>query len=122
MPEGPEIRRAADRLEEAIKGKILTDVWFAYPALQVRQQTLVGQCVTAIETRGKAMLTHFSNGLTLYSHNQLYGIWRIIPTGTEPNSHRVLRVKLAAAENTLLYIAHRILHCWMPRVWQIIHF
>ena len=29
MPEGPEIRRAADNLEAAIKGKPLTDVWFA---------------------------------------------------------------------------------------------
>ncbi|HHU3005688.1 TPA: endonuclease VIII, partial [Escherichia coli] len=27
MPEGPEIRRAADNLEAAIKGKPLTDVW-----------------------------------------------------------------------------------------------
>ncbi|VEA78250.1 endonuclease VIII [Salmonella enterica subsp. arizonae] len=27
MPEGPEIRRAADSLEAAIKGKTLTDVW-----------------------------------------------------------------------------------------------
>ena len=30
MPEGPEIRRAADTLEAAIKGKPLTDVWFAF--------------------------------------------------------------------------------------------
>ena len=33
MPEGPEIRRAADSLEAAIKGKPLTDVWFAFPEL-----------------------------------------------------------------------------------------
>ena len=31
MPEGPEIRRAADSLEAAIKGKPLTHVWFAFP-------------------------------------------------------------------------------------------
>ncbi len=30
MPEGPEIRRAADNLEAAVKGKPLTDVWFAF--------------------------------------------------------------------------------------------
>ena len=34
MPEGPEIRRAADSLEAAIKGKPLTDVWFAFPQLK----------------------------------------------------------------------------------------
>jgi len=102
MPEGPEIRRAADRLEEAIKGKVLTDVWFAFPALQTYQQALVGERVIAIETRGKALLTHFSNGLTLYSHNQLYGVWRVVKTGTEPVSKRQLRVRLAAKDKTLL--------------------
>lgn len=30
MPEGPEIRRAADKLEAAIKGEPLTNVWFAF--------------------------------------------------------------------------------------------
>ncbi len=34
MPEGPEIRRAADNPEAAIKGKPLTDVWFAFPQLK----------------------------------------------------------------------------------------
>ncbi|ROR05562.1 endonuclease VIII [Erwinia sp. JUb26] len=102
MPEGPEIRRAADRLEDAIKGKVLTDVWFAFPELQTYQNELTGQRVTAIETRGKALLTHFSNGLTLYSHNQLYGVWRVVPTGKQPDSKRVLRVRLSAADKTLL--------------------
>ena len=32
MPEGPEIRRAADKLEAAIKGEPLTDAWFAFPS------------------------------------------------------------------------------------------
>lgn len=102
MPEGPEIRRAADRLEAAIKGKELTDVWFAFASLQDMQHLLVGERVVDIETRGKALLTHFSNGLTLYSHNQLYGVWRVVKTGTEPKTNRVLRVRLAAADKTLL--------------------
>ncbi len=61
MPEGPEIRRAADSLEAAVKGEPLTDVWFAFPQLQVYQAQLVGQRITHIETRGKALLTHFSD-------------------------------------------------------------
>ena len=43
MPEGPEIRRAADNLEAAIKGKPLTDVWFAFPQLKPYQSQLIGQ-------------------------------------------------------------------------------
>lgn len=102
MPEGPEIRRAADRLEEAIIGKPLTDVWFAFPQLKTYENALIGETVTAIETRGKALLTHFSNGLTLYSHNQLYGVWRVVKTGSEPQTQRVLRVRLGCANQTIL--------------------
>jgi len=102
MPEGPEIRRAADTLEAAIKGKPLTEVWFAQPHLTDYAAGLVGQQIDAIETRGKALLTHFSGGLTLYSHNQLYGVWRVVPTGTQPNTTRQLRVRLANADNTIL--------------------
>ena len=84
MPEGPEIRRAADSLEAAIKGKPLTDVWFAFPQLKPFEAPLVGQTVTHIETRGKALLTHFSHNLTLYSHNQLYGVWRVVNANEQP--------------------------------------
>ncbi|POT58148.1 endonuclease VIII [Citrobacter amalonaticus] len=102
MPEGPEIRRAADNLEAAIKGKPLTDIWFAFDRLKPYESQLAGQIVTHIETRGKALLTHFSGGLTLYSHNQLYGVWRVVETGTMPHSSRVLRVRLQAADKTIL--------------------
>ncbi|MFT7949422.1 endonuclease VIII, partial [Salmonella enterica subsp. enterica serovar Enteritidis] len=47
-------------------------------------------------------LTHFSNQLTLYSHNQLYGVWRVVKTGETVQTNRVLRVKLQSAENTIL--------------------
>ncbi|MGF2440770.1 endonuclease VIII [Enterobacter ludwigii] len=102
MPEGPEIRRAADSLEAAIKGKPLTDVWFAFPQLKPFEAQLVGQTVTHIETRGKALLTHFSNNLTLYSHNQLYGVWRVVKANEQPRTTRVLRVRLQTADNAVL--------------------
>ncbi len=74
MPEGPEIRRAADSLEAAIKGKPLTDVWFAFPQLKPFESQLVGQTVTHFETRGKALLTHFSHNLTLYRQRRIMTI------------------------------------------------
>lgn len=102
MPEGPEIRRAADKLEAAIAGKTLTDVWFAFPELKVWEPLLVGEKITAFETRGKAILTHFSEGHTLYSHNQLYGVWRITNKGEVPQTNRILRVRLSTADKTVL--------------------
>ncbi len=102
MPEGPEIRRAADKLEAAVSGKTLTDVWFAFPELKVFEQELIGQQVERIETRGKALLTHFSGGKTLYSHNQLYGVWRVVKAGEVSKTTRVLRVKLQTAQKAIL--------------------
>lgn len=102
MPEGPEIRRAADSLEAAIKGKPLTQAWFAFAQLTPFEQVLVGQTVTHIETRGKALLTHFSGGLTLYSHNQLYGVWRVVDANEQPDTQRVLRVRLQTADKAIL--------------------
>lgn len=102
MPEGPEIRRAADKLEAAVLNKALTEVWFAFPQLKPFEQTLVGQSIERIETRGKALLLHFSNGLTMYSHNQLYGVWRVVNAGETTDTTRVLRVRLQTADKAIL--------------------
>ncbi|ARF49331.1 endonuclease VIII [Pantoea stewartii] len=102
MPEGPEIRRVADQLEVAVVGQPLTDVWFAFPELKTYEPALLGEQVASMETRGKALLTHFSNGLTLYSHNQLYGVWRIVPPDMQPETKRQLRVRLATANQAIL--------------------
>ncbi|MBJ7221665.1 MULTISPECIES: endonuclease VIII [unclassified Brenneria] len=106
MPEGPEIRRAADMLTAAVVGKPLTRVWFAFPELKPYEAALTGQRIERIVTRGKALLTYFTNGLVLYSHNQLYGVWRVAGADETPETKRDLRVRLATAERAaLLYSA-----------------
>lgn len=113
MPEGPEIRRAADQLELAVVDKPLTEVWFAFPTLQPYQSALVGQRVRAIETRGKALLTHFSNSMTLYSHNQLYGIWRVFSSDDIiDHGKRSLRVRLATPDSAILLYSASDIEMW----------
>ena len=52
------------------------------------------------------MLTHFDNGLTIYSHNQLYGRWKIAPAGKIPKTNRQLRLALhTEIKSALLYSA-----------------
>jgi len=102
MPEGPEIRRAADRLAEAIVGKPLASAWFAFPALKRFQESLPGQHIIAIEPHGKALLTRFDHGWTLYSHNQLYGVWKVADAGQRPATTRSLRVALETADRAIL--------------------
>ncbi|MBP9642270.1 MAG: endonuclease VIII [Budvicia sp.] len=102
MPEGPEIRRAADKLVSAVEGKVLTSVWFAFSQLKRFESQLMGQKIERIETRGKALLTHFSDGLTMYSHNQLYGLWTVSDAGKRPNTKRDLRVALETSDKAIL--------------------
>lgn len=109
MPEGPEIRRAADSIERAIRGRPTTRVAFAFPHLKRFERRLSGREVERVETRGKAMLTHFEGGLSIYSHNQLYGRWYVKPAGTYPKTNRSLRLGIHNAEKSvLLYSASEI--------------
>lgn len=112
MPEGPEIRRAADRLAEAVAGRPLVSAWFAFPALQEQAPALAGRTITAIVPHGKALLTHFDHGWTLYSHNQLYGVWRIAAAGERPDEGRSLRVALETAERAILLYSASDIEMW----------
>lgn len=102
MPEGPEIRRAADQLANAVLGAPLVSACFAFAALKRHEKALRGRRITAIAPHGKALLTHFDHGWTLYSHNQLYGVWKITGAGQRPETTRSLRVALETAERAIL--------------------
>lgn len=106
VPEGPEIRRAADRVAAAIEGKTAEDVFFAFEHLKPYEQVLAGQRVEKVTSRGKAMLTRFEGGLSIYSHNQLYGRWYVRKLGQLPKTRRQLRLAIETANRqALLYSA-----------------
>lgn len=106
MPEGPEIRLAADKIAAVLQHRSIESAFFGLRQLSGRQKEFEGQTVTGIETRGKALLTHFNNGKTIYSHNQLYGVWKIVQRGKTPNTNRSLRLALhTATHSALLYSA-----------------
>ena len=106
MPEGPEIRRAARQVAEAIAGKRATRVWFGLPRLKRWEKRLTGQRILGVESRGKAMLTRFASGECIYSHNQLYGRWRCASPGDNPDTRRQLRLVIETRDRqALLYSA-----------------
>ncbi len=106
MPEGPEIRRAADSIAAAIKGKGVEQLFFAFKSLKRYEPLLIGTTVLEISTFGKAMLTRFSNGLNIYTHNQLYGRWHCCKRGDFPDIRRQLRLAIHTADHSaLLYSA-----------------
>jgi endonuclease-8 len=106
MPEGPEIRRAADRISAVLAGQQVEEAWFGLRRLQRFGPELSGIAVDRVDTRGKALLVRFVNGLSLYAHNQLYGVWRVCPRGQLPRTGRSLRVALHTKKHSaLLYSA-----------------
>ncbi len=109
MPEGPEIRRIADRLDATLRQQRLRRVRFGLDHLRSCEAELTGARVLGVEARGKALLTRFDNGRVLYSHNQLYGRWEILPEGDYLPSSRSLRVALhGEGVMALLYSASEI--------------
>ncbi|MEM9388360.1 MAG: endonuclease VIII [Pseudomonadota bacterium] len=113
MPEGPEIRRAADKIAEVLVDRPIEKVTFAFPTLKRYGRRLAGQQILGLETRGKALLTHFDNDYTIYSHNQLYGVWKIAKRGKLPSTNRSLRLAIhTPTHSALLYSASDI------SVWQ----
>lgn len=106
MPEGPEIRLAADKLANAVVGRPTTGVSFAFEHLSEFEPLLTGETITAIETHGKAILTRFANDMNIYSHNQLYGRWVIRDAHDFPETNRQLRLAIHNEEHSaLLYSA-----------------
>ncbi|MEO0430189.1 MAG: endonuclease VIII [Cyanobacteria bacterium J06656_5] len=106
MPEGPEIRKSADKIEQAVKAKVTSEVFFAFEHLKPYECELLGQTVRQVETRGKALLIHFDNDLSIYSHNQLYGVWMVRKAHSYPTTKRQLRLAIHnSKKSALLYSA-----------------
>ncbi|KUP04826.1 hypothetical protein Q73_14425 [Bacillus coahuilensis m2-6] len=106
MPEGPEIRRAADQVEKAIKGRTIEEMYFAFPHLEEFEELFRGATCIRVDTKGKAMLIRLDNGYTIYSHNQLYGRWYSRNVYNYPKTNRVLRMAIHnEKKSALLYSA-----------------
>ncbi len=91
MPEGPEIRREADRIRRALRGRDASRVEFGLERLEPFENELSGRDVVDVTSRGKALLTRFGGGWTVYSHNQLYGRWYVTAAERRPSTTRQLR-------------------------------
>jgi endonuclease-8 len=89
-----------------IQGRVIDKASFSAPRLRRHGALFSGQRVSRVETRGKAMLTHFDHGWSIYSHNQLYGVWYTAVRGELPATSRSLRLALhTETHSALLYSA-----------------
>ena len=104
MPEGPEIYRAARQVHAAVANQAI-ELTLLHPTLAARKRELKHATITRVHARSKAMLTEFSNGAVLYSHNQLYGEWRIHAAGQALLHKQQRLVITTATQRVVLYSA-----------------
>jgi endonuclease VIII len=102
MPEGPEIRRATDAIAKVLQGKLVRKLAFGQTHLLHWHTQFTNVRVLGVEPRGKAVLTHFANKKTIYSHNQLYGEWAIFDKNDEPVTHKQRRIVLDTDEHRIV--------------------
>lgn len=109
MPEGPEIRQAADLVQKALQNEKMVEVFFAFSDLKPYEPLFEVATVLRVRTKGKAMLIDWDNGYTIYSHNQLYGKWYVTEAYAYPTTKRTLRLALHTEyKSALLYSASEI--------------
>ena len=104
MPEGPEIFLASRAVHATVAQQPI-QMELLHPALKAKARELRGASIARVHARSKAMLTEFSNGMVLYSHNQLYGEWVVHKSGEALLNRQVRLVFRTAQHQVVLYSA-----------------
>lgn len=103
------MHRAAQAVGQALEGRKAEKVGFGLDDLRPFEDDLTGRVVEAVEARGKAVLVHFAEGLSVFTHNQLYGKWLVRRAFDYPETNRQLRFEIHNREKAaLLYSASEI--------------
>ncbi|WP_406384391.1 DNA-formamidopyrimidine glycosylase family protein [Streptomyces sp. NBC_01618] len=100
MPEGDTVRQTANRLHSALSSRVLTRSDLRVPRFATAD--LTGRTVLDVISRGKHLLTRIEGGLTLHSHLQMEGAWRVYAPGERWRggpAHQI-RAVLANAKHT----------------------
>jgi len=95
VPEGDVVWYTAQRLHEALVGRVLTRSDFRVP--RYATVDLSGQPVTEAVSRGKHLLIRTGNGLTVHTHLKMDGSWQIRPADAGPPRRNVHQIRLLLA-------------------------
>jgi len=79
VPEGDTVWLAAQRMHQALAGRVLTRSDFRVP--QLATTDLAGREVLEVVPRGKHLLTRVAGGLTLHTHFRMDGSWHLYRPG-----------------------------------------
>ena len=92
MPEGPETKRMSDLISKSLVGKDIISYTFFHEQLLDLNMMKDISVLNAL-SRGKAIIIRINDGLSIISHNQLYGKWTFNRPQTSIKTNRQLRIE-----------------------------
>lgn len=109
MPEGPEVRRHADALQEALGGKpiriLSARTRVARAWLEQHPQAFLGRCIERVFAHGKNLVGQVEGGLFFYSHLLMWGRWTVEWGNDDPPKDRRERARIAVPGVTALLLS-----------------
>lgn|ERR1700754_1302516 len=80
MPEGPEVRKYADALDEVLSGRVIVSLEArtreARKWLEQNEQQLIGRRVERVVSHGKHLIGYISGDFFFHSHLMMWGRWQ----------------------------------------------
>ena len=106
MPEGDTVYLAAKRMDAAFAGQVLTVSDFRVPRWATAD--LRGRTVTEVVPRGKHMLTRMTGDLTLHTHFEMDGTWRLFRPGQRWEGGPEHQVRIVLGNDGAVAVGYRI--------------
>ncbi|MFD6092300.1 DNA-formamidopyrimidine glycosylase family protein [Oerskovia sp. NPDC060338] len=106
MPEGDVVKVTADRLDTALRGRVLERADLRWPS--AGGVDLTGRTVVEVRPYAKHLLTRIDDGTTLHTHLRMEGQWRVARTGTGGAVARGTDVRAVLANEVWTCVGERL--------------
>ena len=106
MPEGDTVWLAAQRMHQALAGRVLTRSDFRVP--QLATTDLAGRQVLEVVPRGKHLLTRIEGDLTLHTHFRMDGTWHLYSPGDRWTGGPDWQVRVVLANAERVAVGYRL--------------
>ena len=106
MPAGDVVKVTADRLDAALRGRVLEPADQRWPSARGVDHS--GRTVGEVKPYAKHLLTRLDDGTTLHTHLRMEGQWRIARTGTDGAVARSTDVRAVLANEVWTCVGERL--------------
>ncbi len=101
MPEGPEVRRFADALNQALSGKLIVSLLARTPAATAWEKehpgVLLPKRIQRVLSHGKHLVGLIEGGYYFHSHLMMWGSWAVLDNPPQEIDRRERSLQLNAS-------------------------